>query len=277
MRLLLINPNTSAHITGWLAESAHSAMLPGDTLTAVTARCGPPVVRCAAPDVPEAFSANAGARPIGADAAASGRRASAAPVPCPGDRRGRSRAEWSVDIACQSPGCARLRRRRMRGRSVPCLDCSRANALRPGVAADRMRCCALRPAAADAQPLDSSAHTSQRSPYETAGCGGLLGFLVGWGLFSPVLWPSCDSTFPNGATPSRQKLGSGARQGSCRLIYAASGCLSSVVKSAATAQSRSGLSMTAPMGDPSRVGPDHRAGWRSRALTYSAWRAARMA
>ncbi len=34
-------------------------MLPGDTLTAVTARCGPPVVRCAAPDVPEAFSANA--------------------------------------------------------------------------------------------------------------------------------------------------------------------------------------------------------------------------
>jgi hypothetical protein len=72
-------------------------------------------------------------------------------------------------------------------------------------------------------------------------------------------------------------LPGGARQDSCRLIHAASGCLSSAVESAATTESRSGLSVTAPRGDQSRVGPDHRAGLRSRALRYSAWRAARMA
>lgn len=47
MRLLLINPNTSAHITARLAASARPAMRPGDTLTAVTARSGPAIVRSA--------------------------------------------------------------------------------------------------------------------------------------------------------------------------------------------------------------------------------------
>jgi hypothetical protein len=71
--------------------------------------------------------------------------------------------------------------------------------------------------------------------------------------------------------------GIGARQGSCRLIYAASGCVFSAVECAATTESRSGLRVTGPMGDQSRVAPDHRAGLRSRAWTYSACRAARMA
>ena len=69
----------------------------------------------------------------------------------------------------------------------------------------------------------------------------------------------------------------GARQGSCRLIHAASGCLSSAVECAATTESRSGLRVTGPVGVQARVAPDHRAGLRSRALRYSAWRAARMA
>lgn len=47
MRLLLINPNTSAHITERLARSARAAMAPGDQLTAVTATQGPAVVRSA--------------------------------------------------------------------------------------------------------------------------------------------------------------------------------------------------------------------------------------
>lgn len=47
MRLLLINPNTSAHITARLAASARQAMVAGDLLNAVTAADGPAVVRCA--------------------------------------------------------------------------------------------------------------------------------------------------------------------------------------------------------------------------------------
>lgn len=47
MRLLLINPNTSAHITARLAESARQAMVAGDLLSAVTASHGPAVVRTA--------------------------------------------------------------------------------------------------------------------------------------------------------------------------------------------------------------------------------------
>jgi type III restriction enzyme len=72
-------------------------------------------------------------------------------------------------------------------------------------------------------------------------------------------------------------LSAGARQGSCRPIHAASGCLSSAVECAATSESRSGLRVTGPVGVQSRVAPDQRAGLRSRALRYSAWRAARMA
>ena len=72
-------------------------------------------------------------------------------------------------------------------------------------------------------------------------------------------------------------VGLGACQVSCRLIHAASGCVSSAVECAATTESRSGLRVTAPVGVQSRVRPDHRAGLRSRALRYSSWRAARMA
>ena len=35
-------------------------------------------------------------------------------------------------------------------------------------------------------------------------------------------------------------------------------------------QSRSGFKVTGPMGDQSRVGPDHRAGFNARAVVYSA-------
>lgn len=55
MRLLLINPNTSSHITQRLAQSAQAALQPGDTLEAVTATRGPQVVRNAA-DLREAES-----------------------------------------------------------------------------------------------------------------------------------------------------------------------------------------------------------------------------
>ncbi len=47
VRLLLINPNTSVHITERLAQSARSALDPHDTLTAVTAEGSPTVVRSA--------------------------------------------------------------------------------------------------------------------------------------------------------------------------------------------------------------------------------------
>ena len=57
----------------------------------------------------------------------------------------------------------------------------------------------------------------------------------------------------------------GARQDSCRLIHAANGCLFASPVAVAMTASRSGLRGTAPMGDQSRIRPDHRAGWRSRA------------
>ncbi len=62
----------------------------------------------------------------------------------------------------------------------------------------------------------------------------------------------------------------GARQGSCRLIHAASGCVSMHSERVLMMESRSGLSVTAPMGDQLRVVRDQRAGLRSRALVYSA-------
>ena len=50
MRLLLVNPNASPHITARLAASARTALRPGDRLTAVNAdaHTGPAVVRDAA-------------------------------------------------------------------------------------------------------------------------------------------------------------------------------------------------------------------------------------
>ena len=68
----------------------------------------------------------------------------------------------------------------------------------------------------------------------------------------------------------RRGVGRGARQGSCRLIHAASGCMSMHCECVLMMESRSGLSVTAPMGDQLRVVPDQRAGLRSRALVYSA-------
>ncbi len=47
MRLLLINPNTSTHITQRLAASAQGALEAGDELAAVTAASGPAAVRTA--------------------------------------------------------------------------------------------------------------------------------------------------------------------------------------------------------------------------------------
>ena len=70
--------------------------------------------------------------------------------------------------------------------------------------------------------------------------------------------------------------GLGARQGSCRLIYAAIGCIT-LSECALMTESRSGLRVTGPMGSQLRVLPDHRAGFKSRARRYSAWRAASMA
>lgn len=53
MRLLLINPNTSAHITARLAASARRALAPGAELFAMTAPEGPQAVR-SANDIPAA-------------------------------------------------------------------------------------------------------------------------------------------------------------------------------------------------------------------------------
>jgi hypothetical protein len=64
-------------------------------------------------------------------------------------------------------------------------------------------------------------------------------------------------------------LSSGACQGTCRLSHAAKGCLSVACEAFVTTDSRSGLSVTAPMGVQSRVQPDQRAGLRSRAWTYT--------
>ena len=59
----------------------------------------------------------------------------------------------------------------------------------------------------------------------------------------------------------------GASQDSCRLIHAAHRVLFSAWRSRMTA-SRSGLSVTGPTGDQSRVFPDQRAGLSSRAWRY---------
>lgn len=62
----------------------------------------------------------------------------------------------------------------------------------------------------------------------------------------------------------------GASQGNCRLVHAANGCLSMRFRYALTTASRSGLSVTAPMGVQLRVLPDQRRGLRSRAWQYNA-------
>ena len=64
--------------------------------------------------------------------------------------------------------------------------------------------------------------------------------------------------------------GIGACQASCRLFHAAIGCMSMHSECALMMESRSGLSVTAPMGDQLRVARDQRAGFSSRAWLYSA-------
>jgi len=60
----------------------------------------------------------------------------------------------------------------------------------------------------------------------------------------------------------------GASQGGCRLIHATNCVLSRARRWSPTTASRSGLSVTATIGDQSRVRPDQRAGLRSRARRY---------
>lgn len=63
-------------------------------------------------------------------------------------------------------------------------------------------------------------------------------------------------------------IGGGASQGSCRLIHAINCFVSSALSCLRMTASRSGLRVTAPIGDQSRVRPDQRAGFRSRAWRY---------
>ena len=72
-------------------------------------------------------------------------------------------------------------------------------------------------------------------------------------------------------------LRTGARQGSCRLIHTANCWISFHSECALTMELRSGLRVTAPMGDQLRVLPDHLTEFYPFAWLYSAWRAARMA
>ncbi len=62
-----------------------------------------------------------------------------------------------------------------------------------------------------------------------------------------------------------RRLSAGASQASCRLGHAANGCISTVPECVLTTESRSGFSVTAPMGAQFRVVPDQRRGLRSRA------------
>lgn len=85
-------------------------------------------------------------------------------------------------------------------------------------------------------------------------------------------------TYADGIGPWKPYLAStGARQDSCRLIHAAKGCLSVARDVISTTESRSGLSVTTPMGSQLRVWRDQRFGFRCRASAYSACRAARIA
>jgi len=85
-----------------------------------------------------------------------------------------------------------------------------------------------------------------------------------WGIEAGLARTSSD------AAESLSLLPLGARQGSCRLGHAANGKVSGVPECVLTTASRSGLSVTVPMGDQLRVLPDQRAGLRSRAEVYSA-------
>lgn len=83
---------------------------------------------------------------------------------------------------------------------------------------------------------------------------------------------SFECNTPGSARPRGCALGGapGACQDSCHLSHAAKGCLFVLAVTVATTDSRSGLSVTGPVGDQFRVWRDQRAGWRSRASTYKA-------
>ena len=133
--------------------------------------------------------------------------------------------------------------------------------------------------------------TGHKNPYPTRSCMRLarvVGLLVVGRLGSadPSLTPSplvasnklCHRVpAATARTTKRGPEGPGACQGGCRRTHAASGCLFNASAQAATTDSRSGLSVTGPTGEQSRVEPDQRAGFSSRALRNSSWRAARMA
>jgi hypothetical protein len=102
----------------------------------------------------------------------------------------------------------------------------------------------------------------------------IIGFIKQAEAGMPINSRGADAPYAR-ADPCGRSLASGARQGTCRLIYAASGCIT-FSKWALMTQLRSGLSVTAPMGAQLRVLPDHRAGFSARACRYRACRAARM-
>ena len=108
--------------------------------------------------------------------------------------------------------------------------------------------------------LELSAEIFRRPPIATQGLSTMLDCARWTELCIPI---PCDHI------PVRSWL-LGARQASCHLSHAAKGCLFVLPIAMATTDSRSGLSVTGPAEDQFRVWRDQRAGWRSRASTYSA-------
>ncbi len=94
---------------------------------------------------------------------------------------------------------------------------------------------------------------------------------------SPPIIPACAvkpvTYSPNRpcspARPGKRRSGIGASQASCRLGHAANGSISVERVYVLTMQSRSGFSVTAPIGVQFRVAPDQRRGFRSRAWRYT--------
>lgn len=115
------------------------------------------------------------------------------------------------------------------------------------------------------------AYTSPNAPSKADVLGTwMLSILSGHRRYAYVTTIRCDGVNPgllgmNKVISEDGLRRAGARQGSCRLFHAASGCISSVFDAMATTASRSGLSVTAPTGVQLRVRPDQRAGLRSRA------------
>ena len=146
---------------------------------------------------------------------------------------------------------------------------------------------------------------SGSSVADTASIGSVLimagilpGLLTGLVLAALGLWTAHREGYPKGdVIPLRQALKicvealwglmtlviilggnlsgvfTGACQATCRLVHAASGCLSMPFKCALMMASRSGLSVTTSTGSQLRVWPDQRAGLAALASEYSPVRA----